>query len=118
MMVSIAVGTISLPTASAVNSPTNLSSGLGSFLYFSSRFVAIASSLILAVGYSLSTSHISFFDSTNRSLYPTDRTDAVRLFPVDGRKKKTFALRTIHTDAQGHTQNCISLHVSDSYNSY
>lgn len=51
-----------------LSTPSSLSSELGSVLYFSSRLVAMASSLILAAGYSLSTSHMSFFDSTNRSL--------------------------------------------------
>lgn len=54
----------------------------GAFLYFSSRFTAIASSRTRAAGYSFSTSHMSFLLSTNKSLYPTDRTLAVRLFPV------------------------------------
>lgn len=40
----------------------------GAFLYFSSRFTAIASSRTRAAGYSFSTSHMSFLLSTNRSL--------------------------------------------------
>ena len=53
----------------------------GAFLLFSNRLTAIASRRTLAAGYSFNTSHISFFDSTNRSLQPTERTEAVRRFP-------------------------------------
>lgn len=54
----------------------------GAFLYFSSRFTAIASNRTRAAGYSFNTSHMSFLLNTNKSLYPTERTLAVRLFPV------------------------------------
>lgn len=46
----------------------NLPFSNGAFLYFSSRFTAIASSRTRAAGYSFSTSHMSFLLSTNRSL--------------------------------------------------
>lgn len=55
----------------------------GAFLYFSSLLTAMASRRTLAAGYSLRTSHMSFLLSTNRSEQPTERTDAVRRFPVD-----------------------------------
>ena len=54
----------------------------GALLYFSRRLTAMASRRTLAAGYSFKTSHMSFLESTNRSLYPTERTDAVLLFPV------------------------------------
>ena len=53
----------------------------GAFLYFSKRFTAIDSNRTLAAGYSLRTSHISVLLSTNKSLYPTERTLAVRRLP-------------------------------------
>lgn len=63
----------------------------GALLYFSNRLTAIASNLTLAAGYSFNTSHISFFDKTNKSLYPTERTEAVLRLPIKIKEKRGSA---------------------------
>lgn len=84
----------------AANKTSALPFSSGAFLYFSNRLTAIDSRRTRAAGYSFSTSHMSFLLRTKRSLYPTERTLAVRRLPVFVSHRESWQSKCLPTQRE------------------